>query len=106
MRLIMVTSWYPPNKAAEVAKKFLEVNEKIPQKPFEKSWLAGVKADEDGLKTVWLTEIEDGKLEEALDMTNRRLVEYIGIEGYRFKIETLMTFEYAMPLIGLEMPSA
>ena len=106
MRLIMVTLWYPLNKATEVARKFLEVNEKFPQKPFEKSWLAGVKADEDGLKTVWLTEIEDGKLEEALDMTNRRLVEYMNIEGYRFKIETLMTFEYAMPLIGLEMPPA
>ena len=105
MVLIMVTTWYPPNKATEAAKKFLEVTEKFPQESFEKSWLAGVKGDEDGIKTVWLTEIERGKLEEALNLVSRRLAEYLGIEGYRFKIETLMTFEDAMPLVGLEMPA-
>jgi len=106
MVLIMVTSWYPPDKATEAAKKFLEVMEKFPQESFEKSWLAGVKSDEDGIKTVWLTEIERGKLEEALNLASRREAEYLGIEGYRVKMETLMTFEDAMPLVGLEMPSA
>jgi hypothetical protein len=105
MVLIMVTSWYPPHKATEAAKKFLEVNEKFPQQSFEKRWLAGVKSDEDGIKTVWLTEIERGKLEEALNLASRREAEYLGIEGYRVKMETLMTFEDAMPLIGLEMPA-
>jgi len=106
MVLIMVTSWYPPDKATEAAKKFLEVMEKFPQESFEKSWLAGVKSDEVGIMTVWVTEIERGKLEEALNLTSRREAEYLGIEGYRFKMETLMTFEDAMPLVGLEMPSA
>jgi len=105
MVLIMVTSWYPPDKATEAAKKFLEVMEKFPQESFEKSWLAGVKSDEVGIMTVWLTEIERGKLEEALNLTSRREAEYLGIEGYRFKMETLMTFEDAMPLVGLEMPT-
>jgi hypothetical protein len=106
MPLIMVTSWYPPNKATEAAKKFLEVMEKFPQESFEKSWLAGVKSDEDGIKSVWLTEIERGKLEEALILTAKREAEYLGIEGYGFKMETLMAFEDAMPIVGLEMPSA
>ena len=106
MPLIMVTTWYPPDKAIEVAKKFLEVLQKFPQESFEKSWLAGVKSDEDGVKTVTLTEIERGKLEEAMILTARREAEYIGIEGYGFKMETLMTFEDALPIIGLEMPSA
>jgi len=101
----MVTSWYPPHKATEAAKKFLEVMKKFPQESFEKSWLAGIKSDEDGIKTVWLTEIERGKLEEALKLNARREAEYLGIEGYGFKMETLMTFEDAMPMIGLEMPT-
>jgi len=105
MVLIMVTSWYPPDKATEAAKKFLEVMEKFPQESFEKSWLAGVKSDEVGIMTVWLTEIERGKLEEALNLTSRREAEYLDVEGYRFKMETLMTFEDAMPLVGLEMPT-
>ena len=106
MPLIMVTSWAPFNKTNEAAKKFLEVMEKYPQESFEKSWLAGVKSDEDGIKSVWLTEIERGKLEEALNLTAKREAEYLSIEGYRFKMETLITYEDAMPLIGLEMPSA
>ena len=105
MPLIMVTTWSPFNKANEAAKKFLEVMEKYPQESFEKSWLAGIKSDEDGIKSVWLTEIEKGKLEEALILTAKREAEYMGIEGYGFKMETLMSFEDAMPIIGLEAPS-
>lgn len=106
MVLIMVTAWYPPDKATEVAKKFIEVMGKYPQESFEKSWLTGVKSDEDGIKSVSLTEIEKGKLEEALILTAKREAEYFGIEGYGFKMETLMGFEDAMPIVGLEMPSA
>ncbi len=106
MLLIMLTTWYPPHKATQAAKKFLEVMKKFPQQSFEKKWLGGVKSDEDGIKSVWLTEVEKGKLEEAFNLTAKREAEYLGIEGYKFKVETLMTFEDAMPLIGLEMPSA
>ena len=106
MPLTMVTTWVPFNKADEAAKKFLEVMEKYPQESFEKSWLAGIKSDEDGIKTVTLTEIEKGKLEEALILTAKREAEYIDIEGYGFKMETLMAFEDALPIVGLEAPSA
>ena len=106
MPLILVTPLAPFNQTNDAAKKFLEVMEKYPQESFEKNWLAGVKSDEDGIKTVWLTEIERGKLEEALILTAKREAEYIGIEGYGFKMETLMSFEDAMPIIGLEAPSA
>jgi len=51
------------------------------------------------------TEVEKGKYEEAMDLIARREVEYFGIEGFRFEIETLLTIEEAIPLVGLEMPS-
>ena len=107
MVMIMVTSWYPPNKAIEVAKKLLEGMQKFPQESFEKPLvLAGVTSVKDGIRGITITEVEKGKYEEALNLTAKRLVEYFGIEGYRFEIETLMTIEEAMPLLGLEMPSA
>ena len=105
MVLIMVTSWYPPDKTTEAAKKFLEVMQKYPQESFEKPLVGAVKADKDGIKNIWIEEIEKGKYEEALNLVSRRLVEYFGIEGYRYTIETLLTFEEAMPMIGLEMPA-
>ena len=107
MVLIMVTSWYPPDKAIEVAKKFIEVLQKYPQESYEKWLVAGaVIAVKDGIRVITITEVEKGKYEEALSLEAKRLVEYFGIEGYRFQIETLLSVEEAMPLIGLEMPSA
>ena len=107
MVLIMVTSWYPPDKATEVAKKFLEVMQKFPQESFEKPIVtAGVRAVKDGINVITITEVEKGKYEEAMNLIARREVEYFGIEGFRFEMATLMTVEEAMPLIGLEMPSA
>jgi len=107
MVMIMVTSWYPPDKAVEVAKKFLEVMQKFPQESFEKPLLlGGVTSVKDGIRVIAITEVEKGKYEEALNLEAKRLVEYMSIEGYRFEMETLMTTEEAMPLLGLEMPSA
>ncbi len=107
MVLIMVTSWYPPDKAIEVATKYLEVLQKFPQESFEKPLVAAAaSAVKDGIKVISITEVEKGKYEEALSLTAKRNVEYFGIEGYRFEIETLLTIEEALPLVGLEMPSA
>ena len=107
MVLIMVTTWYPPDKATEVAKKFLEVIQKYPHESFEKPLVLGaVSTVKDGIKVISITEVEKGKYEEALNLTSKRLVEYMGIEGYRCEIDTLLTVEEAMPLIGLEMPAA
>ncbi len=54
---------------------------------------------------IWIEEIEEGKLEEALGLVTKRMVEYFGIEGYKYKLETLMTLEDAMPMMGLAMPT-
>ena len=107
MVMIMVTTWYPPDKAVEIAKKFVEVMQKYPQESFEKPLvLAAASSVKDGLRSISITEVEKGKYEEAMDLIARREVEYFGIEGFRFEIETLLTIEEAMPLVGLEMPSA
>ena len=106
MVLIMVTSWYPPDKATEVAKKYIEVMQKIPDDPSIGKPLVpvGVSADKDGINVIAITEVRKGKYEEALNRTNRRMVMFFGIEGYRYEIKTLLTLEEAMPLIGLAPP--
>jgi len=107
MVLIMVTTWYPPDKATKVAKKFLEVMQEYPQESFEKPLvLAAASSVKDGIRSISITEVKKGKYEEAMNLIARREVEYFGIEGFRFEIETLLTIEEAMPLVGLEMPSA
>ena len=105
MVLIMVTCWIPPDKATEAGKKYVEVMQKIPFQSFEKPLIpiAG-RPVKDGIKAISISEVEKGKYEESMDLVWRRMVEFYGIEGFRFEIETLLTAEEAMPMVGLAPP--
>ena len=105
MVLIMVTAWIPPDKAAEAGKKFVEVMQKIPFESFEKPLvpMAG-RPVKDGIKAISIGEVEKGSYEEAVDRVWRRMVEFYSVKGFRFEIETLLTAEEAMPMIGLVPP--
>jgi hypothetical protein len=97
----MVTSWYPPNKATEVAKKYVEVMLKIPQESFEKPLVqAACRSDRDGIVSVSINDITKGKYEEAFNLVVRRMVMFYEIEGFRFKLDNLLTVEESMPLFG------
>ena len=101
----MVTAWIPPGKATEAGKKYVEVLQKIPFESFEKPLvpMAG-RPVKDGIKAISIGEVEKGKYEEAVDRVWKRLVKFYGVEGFRFEIETLLTAEEAMPMIGLAPP--
>ena len=101
MVLIMVTAWFPPNKSMEVAKKHFEIAQEFPRQSFEKLFIGGARATRNGIKDIMIVEVEKGKLEEALNLTARRLMEYFGIEGYRVEVETLVTLEEGLSLLGL-----
>jgi len=105
MVLIMVTAWIPPDKVTEAAQKYMEVMQKFPEQPFEKSLVqAASVATKDGIKVISIGEIERGKYEEALDLVMKRNAEYYGIKGYRYEVETLATLEEALPTIGMAPP--
>jgi len=103
--LIMVTAWIPPGKATETGKKFIEVMQKVPFESYEKPLvpLAG-RPVKDGIKAISIGEVEKGKYEEAVERVWSRMVDFYGIEGFKFEIETLLTAEEAMPMIGLTPP--
>jgi len=106
MVLIMVTSWYPPTKVIEVAEKYIEVMQKIPDDPSiaEPLVTVGVSSGKDGVEVISIGNVRKGKYDEAMNIVLRRMVMFHGIEGYRYEIKTLSTLEEAMPLIGLAPP--
>jgi hypothetical protein len=107
MVLIMVTGWFPPTKSTEAAKKYIEVMQKIPRESFEKLLVpVARRPDKDGIIIISIDEVRKGKYEEALNLVARRMIEFHGIEGFRYEIETFLTGEEAMPLLGLKMPAA
>lgn len=107
MVFLVSTNWFPANKAEEVGKKYLEARSKYPDdlsisKPILR---VAVKTTKDGIKSISISEIQPGKVAEALAITNEHALMYANIEGYKYKIETWMSGIEAMPLIGLKMPT-
>jgi len=96
----MVTQTYPTKSVAEVGKVGVESLAKAPP-PYVKRLGVYIAAGGDGMKTYVLYEIEKGHVEEGIKELNKRMVAYFNIEGWKFTVESLMTPEEALPMLGL-----
>lgn len=103
MVLIMVKAWYPPTKMTEVYKKSVEVFKKIPLASFEKSLVHAGKSGKEGMVAYHIYEVEKGKYEEAYNRIFKRIFEFNSIEGYRYKVENLLTVEEVAALMGVTL---
>ncbi len=97
---VMVTHTYPFKSAVQVGKVGVEVLAKAPP-PYGKRLGVYIAAGGDGMKTYVLYEIEKGHVEEGIKELNKRMVAYFNIEGWKFTVESLMTPEEALPMLGL-----
>jgi len=97
---VMVTSTYPTKSAVQVGKVAMEVLAKA-EPPYVKRLGPYVAAGGDGIKAYTLYEIEKGHVQEGLIEVSKRMVPYFSAEGYKFTLETLLTVEEALPLVGL-----
>ena len=107
MVYIMTTAWFPAQQAKAFGKKVLEGLKKFPEdKTIAKDvFRGGVAASEEGIKVITLVEVVKGQIGKALARTNEAGIWYAeGIDGYKYKIETLMSAAEAMGAIGLKMP--
>lgn len=106
MVLMMVTSYFPPDKAGEVAKSYLESLKKYPpDASIAKTLTVGVRATKDGYIVIGIADIVKGKYEEALLRAVQSAQEFnAGIEGFRYEIESFMDITEAMPIVGMEAP--
>ena len=105
MVLLINKVYFPPDKAAEVGKRYIEVLKKFPpDRSISKTLSIGVKATKNGIKVIGVAEVKKGKFEEAFTRLNQSDLEYADIEGYRYKVETIMDITEAMPTIGLQAP--
>ena len=97
---VMVTHTYPFKSAVQVGKVGVEVLAKAPPPHVERLGTY-VTTGGDGLKVYVLHEIEKGHVQEGIKELTKRMVPFYSIEGWKYTLETLMTAEEALPLIGL-----
>jgi hypothetical protein len=107
MVLIVVTTWYPPEREEEVNKIYFSIPEKYPIDESLGQTLVplGVKATKEGMKVITVFEVAKGKFDEAMELTAKILREFRSIEGYRYEIETMLSQAEAMNLIGMPIPA-
>jgi len=103
--LIMVTMFYPLTKVPEVAKKYFEAFKKFPLKSFEKEVVTAMKMhDKEGGVGIAIVEVEKGRYEDALNLGYKRMLQFSSIEGFNYKVETLMTVEESLKSMGIVPP--
>jgi hypothetical protein len=103
MPYIITRVWYPPAKADEVGKKYLEVLEKYPpDESLAKTIVpAAVGSTKEGLEALLISEVERQKVGDALERETIFMVEFRNIEGFNYEIKTWSTAAEALQRIGL-----
>ena len=106
MVYILTTVWFPPSKRMEVAKKAIEVAQKIPPDPSLGTVVVpnAIMGSPNGITSLGISEVKEGKLEEALNFAVETIMEYADIEGFNYRIDLANTQAEAMTLLDLKMP--
>ena len=100
MGVYMVTLWYAPHKATDVAKIFLKKPREI---PFVTKWRAfSTPGGEKGVKQYHLIYTERGKAEEAMVELTKYFMPFLAIESFRYTMEGLMGVSDSMKMLGME----
>jgi hypothetical protein len=106
MSYIVVTTWYPSHIALEVAQKYLEAMQAIPEDENLASTVVPIAASptKDGIKAMNIAEAKPGKLEEALQISRQRLAFFREIVGFEYAIEVQFTAAEALAGVGISAP--
>lgn len=88
MATVAISSWYPVTKLAEVGAVFTKQQQNRPLIPFKLSgpynW-----STRDGVETFAAYEVANAKLYDFLLVLSMRMMEYHGIEGYRYELRVV-----------------
>ena len=101
----VVTNWFPGSSADEVAKVYLEERKKYPRdKSLLKVVAECIRSDERGIKTMGVSEVKEGRLQEALNRQQEILTMYRNIAGYTSTLEVWWNPAEALGMIGMKAP--
>ena len=105
MPYMFVTAFFPSEKAKDVGTRYLEERKKFPRdRSLMKVIVEAVKTTTDGIKTVGISQIKEGKLEAAMIRQQNASALYHDIEGYEYSIDIYWTAAEALAVIGMEPP--
>jgi hypothetical protein len=103
---IIVTARFPLNKGTEAAEIYLEERKAFPpDRSLVKELVPNaIKVDKDKIRSIYIAEVKEGKLNEALTRQQNAMIMYHDLEGYEYTIEVCFTVVEAMGMIGMKAP--
>ncbi len=106
MPYIITTAWYPTDISKEVAKRYFEALEKYPADESLENTIvpAAVTTTKQGIKVIVVSEIKEGKLEEALTNTGNQMAMFQDIVGFEYAIRVYQLVTEALTMIGMSLP--
>jgi hypothetical protein len=106
MPYLFINVWFPPQKGEEMGKKALEVFQKFPEDTsIAKTAIQGaLMRTKNGIKGVTVFEVNEGKLEAAIDRAQEIVDTYSDVEGVNARFDLYATLAESMEMIGLKMP--
>lgn len=106
MPYIVVFTRWPSDKIPEIVKKAIEVAQKFPPDDSLGDQIVpnAIKGSLDGVKTIGITLVKQGKLEEALTRASATVNMYATIPGFESSVEVWSTVEEAYTSIGQTPP--
>ena len=100
MGIMLITVWYPPNKAIDMAKLYLKQPRKI---PYVTKWrVFNTMGGLDGNKQYHLIYSERGKAEEAGLEIIKYFRPFSEIEGFFIQVESLLGVSESYELFGMK----
>ena len=106
MPYMFITAHFPSNMAKAVGSTYLEERKKFPRdRSLGKVVVEAVKPRENGIETIGILQIKEGKLEAALKRQQDASALYHDIEGYEYSIDIYWNAAEALGVIGMEPPA-
>ncbi|MFX1297801.1 MAG: hypothetical protein ACFFD2_23515 [Promethearchaeota archaeon] len=106
MVYLVTHSNYPSHMAAAVGKRYLEMLQKFPPDPSLSQTVvpAALKRTDYGIKGITISEVKEGKLDEALKRSMNQLSMFNDLEGVEISLEVYATASEALATVGMKMP--
>jgi hypothetical protein len=102
----VVTATYPTEKAKEVLEKMSDIIKKYPRDETIATRVlpAIAKTTKQGLKSIAVSDVKEGRLEEALTRAGKRMAMLNDIEGLEYSIDVYMSLRELREAFGIIMP--
>jgi len=92
------------NKSAEIYLKEMK-EARSATRPLAKEIIPNAaKGTMEGLQTISVYDVKEGKLEEFLITQQKLMVAYHAIEGFKYNIEVRFKITEALEMVGMKMP--